>query len=295
MNEAHLKLFRKTAYSDGGLVLNAVDELASEATETSVVLLKPESFPHRNPMPGNLIDFFSRTGMYITAMKVMELDVEDARHFYELKIPQFREQLKGMVADRARSMVDTARLLANEAVQRLGADPKKAFELAGAVAVAERMEQRLKVEEPGEVRPEVVRRIAEELRARGGNLQPSASLYEEIAEKLKDVNAQAEFNGLIRYMTGHDPVTGRPVREGEETRCMALLYSGPNALSVIRKRLKELREVYGQNVLQNRAHASDPEEDPLKEMSILGMPTAPEGESRPCDVERIVNEVYGPQ
>ena len=75
---------------------------------------------------------------------------------------------------------------------------------------------------------------------------------------------------------------------------MALLYSGPNALGVIRKRLKELREVYGQNVLQNRAHASDPDEDPAREMEVLGMPTATRQESRPCDVEKVVNEFYGP-
>jgi len=76
---------------------------------------------------------------------------------------------------------------------------------------------------------------------------------------------------------------------------MALLYSGRNALSVVRKRLKELREVYGQNVLQNRAHASDPEEDPEREMDVLGMPTSRRGESRPCDVEQVVDEFYGPE
>jgi len=296
MNEAHLKLFRKTAYTDGGLVLDSIDGLDPEQTQTSLVILKPESFLHRNPMPGNLIDFFSRTGLYITAMKVMEMDVEDAQRFYALKIPQFREQLKGMVADRARSMVETARLLARESVQRLGADAARAFNLSNALSVAEKVERLLNVgQQPGEVKPEVVQRIFQELRARGGSLQPPASVYEEIAEELKDLNAQAEFNELIRYMTGHDPVTGRPMQEGGETSCMALLYSGPDALGVIRKRLKEMRKVYGQNVLQNRAHASDPDEDPLKEMSILGMPTAPLGESRPCDVERVVNEFYGPE
>ena len=59
-------------------------------------------------------------------------------------------------------------------------------------------------------------------------------------------------------------------------------------------RLKELRKVYGRNVLQNRAHASDPEEDPIREMSVLGMPAAPEGEERPCDLERVVTDFYRP-
>ena len=73
-----------------------------------------------------------------------------------------------------------------------------------------------------------------------------------------------------------------------------MLYSGKNGLKVIRTRLKELREIYGQNILQNRAHASDPEEDPVREVEILGMPSAPGGETRPCDVDRVVSEFYGP-
>ena len=40
------------------------------------------------------------------------------------------------------------------------------------------------------------------------------------------------------------------LRPGEETRCMALLYSGPDALTMTRTRLKELRAVYGQNILK---------------------------------------------
>lgn len=74
---------------------------------------------------------------------------------------------------------------------------------------------------------------------------------------------------------------------------MAILYSGPDAMNLIRKRLKELRAVYGTNVLQNRAHASDPEEDPVREREVLGMPASPGGESRPCDVEVAVDEFYG--
>jgi len=144
------------------------------------------------------------------------------------------------------------------------------------------------------MKPSVVSRLFEELGRRLADLDPPDSLYEELVEELKDLNAQAEFDELIRYMTGKDPATGRPLEEGEASQCMAILYSGHNALSVIRERLKELRRVYGQNVLQNRAHASDPEEDPLKEMAVLGMPTASQDESRPCDVEQVVNEFYGP-
>jgi nucleoside diphosphate kinase len=296
MAEAQLKLFRRCAYSDGGWVRDAVPELNAPATETSMVVLKPESLRNRNPLPGNLVDFFARAGMRITAMKVLELSVEKAREFYGLKLPQFRRQLKDMVADRARRIVDRARLLADEAVTALGADPAVARTPANALAVARKTEAGPFGEPPpGEVKPVVVDRIYDLLAERLTDLQPPDRVYGDLAEELKDLNAQAEFDELIRYMTGKDPATGQPVEPGTQTLCMAILYSGRDALAVIRKRLKELRKVYGQNVLQNRAHASDPEEDPEKEMSVLGMPSAPEGESMPCDVERVVTEFYGPE
>ena len=146
---------------------------------------------------------------------------------------------------------------------------------------------------PGDVKSPIVEKVFAELRRRLESLEPAEDVYDDIAEALKDDNAQAEFDELIRYMTGKDPATGKSVTEGEPAQCLALCYSGAGALNVIRKRLKELRKVYGTNVLQNRAHASDPEEDPQKELEVLGMPAAPQGESRPCDVERLVNEYYG--
>jgi hypothetical protein len=185
-------------------------------------------------------------------------------------------------------------LLAHESVEQLGADASVAFRPRNALAAARAAEEVFCREPgPGQVKPPVVERIYAELRGRLTDLQPPESFYEELAEDLKDINAQAEFDELIQYMTGKDPQTGEPLQAGEETHCMALQYSGPDALSVIRKRLKELRNVYGQNILQNRAHASDPEEDPLKELKVLGMPASPEGEARPCDVEHVVDEVYG--
>ncbi len=182
-------------------------------------------------------------------------------------------------------------MLAQEA-ERMGAG--RAVRPADALAATSRVEELFAGQpQPGEVKPQVVKRVFEALAERLENLQPPDTFYEKLSEELKDLNAQAEFEELIRYMTGRDPLSGKPLQPGEGVRCMALLYSGPKALSVIRKRLKELREVYGQNVLQNRAHASDPAEDPQKEMAVLGMPTAPLGESRPCDVEKVVTEFYG--
>jgi hypothetical protein len=194
-------------------------------------------------------------------------------------------------------LIAPARKLAEVSVRMMGADPAEAFNPRKAVELVKEAEYMFcDVEDckPGELKKPVLEELFSILPARLNNLDPDEAVYGELAELLKDANARAEFNELIRYMSGEDPETGRTLEEGGETLCMALLYSGKNGLKVIRKRLKELREIYGQNVLLNRAHASDPEEDPVREMEILGMPSAPSGESRPCDVEEIVSEFYGP-
>lgn len=298
MTEAHLKIFRKYAYSDGGFVLDAIDGIDASRFETSTVILKPESLRHHNPLPGNLIDFFSRTGLYITGAKMIHMSVEKASAFYALKVPQFREQLKGMVAQKARDIVRKAQQMAHAAVRQLGADPKEAFQPKKAIPLAEEAEFLYRgpgEQEPGEIKAPVLKELFRVLTERLDTLRPPDSFYDEVAEELKEINAQAEFKQLIRYMSGEDPDTGRSLEKGPQTLCLALHYSGENGFKVVRRRLKELREIYGRNILQNRAHASDPEEDPIREAEILGMPSAPGGEARPCDVEQVVSEFYGPE
>ncbi len=298
MTEKHLKLFCRYAHTDGGFVLRALDRVdeEDEKLETSLVILKPESFRHRNPLPGNLVDFFARTGMFITGTRLLRLSVEEARKFYEAKLPQFRRQLAGMVKEKARSVVKNARELANHAVSECNADPDTACEPARALEMAQQAEHLHKGLEgygPGEIKKAVADKVYEKLAGKLDSLEPDESVYDEVMEELRELNARVEFNELIRYMTGRDPETDEPLSEDRDTVCMALLYSGNGALGKIRRRLKELRKVYGQNVLQNRAHASDPEEDPEKEMRVLGMPNIEGADEAPCDVEQVVREFYG--
>ncbi len=294
MTEAHLRLFREHAYCDGGFVLSALEENVKKDLETSMVILKPESFGRRNPLPGNLIDVFSRLGMFITGAKMIRLSVEQAREFYAAKLPQFRSQLKGMVAEKAEDVVNKARSLREGIAHNCGM-PLESITPPDALKLAQTAEYLFSPPHecgPGEVKKNVVDKIYESLIGNLSQLQPPESFYEGLAEELKDVNARAEFDELIRYMSGADPRTGQPLEENSDSCCMALLYSGTNAFSSIRRRLKELRDVYGQNILHNRAHASDPDEDPVKETEVLGMPNAPSGEDKPCDLEKIVTEFY---
>ncbi|MEF8787734.1 MAG: hypothetical protein V5A84_01570 [Planctomycetota bacterium] len=294
VTEKHLKLFRDHAYRDGGFVLEALDRVNPHEMESSLVILKPESFRHRNPLPGNLIDFFARAGMFMTATKLLHLSVDEAREFYSAKLPQFRQQLKDNVGEEARRAVRKARQLADHIAQNMDASEEVARDPAKAIELVREVDELYNSRsEPGKLKKPVADRMFSELAERLTDLEPDDAFYRELTEELKELNAQTEFKELIKYMTGRDPETGKNVNPEEETVCLALLYSGENALERIRKRLKELREVYGQNALQNRAHASDPDEDPLKEMKVVGMPNTEEGRKTTCDVEQVVTEFFG--
>ncbi len=295
MTETHLKLFSDHAYSDGGFVLPALNGCEDGGLETSMVILKPESFRQRNPMPGNLIDFFSRLGLFITGAKMVQLSVEQAREFYAAKLPQFRSQLKGMVAEKAEDVLRKAASLREEIAEVCGM-PVDEISPQKAIRLAKRSEYLFSPPHergPGEIKENVIDSVYDYLVEHVADFDASPAFFEDVAGELKDVNARAEFNELIRYMSGADPLTGKPLDDAGDTLCMALLYSGKNCLRSIRRRLKELRYVYGQNILYNRAHASDPEEDPVKETEVLGMPNSPLGEEKPCDLEKIVAQFYG--
>ncbi len=291
---AHMQLFRDHAYSDGGYVLSALDERNDQEMETSMVILKPESFRRRNPLPGNLVDFFSRLGLFITGAKMVRLSVDQAKEFYSAKMPQFRKQLKGMVADKAGEVLSKAELLREKTAEicNVNADDIGAEKALRLAQRAEYVFSPPHESGPGEVKKEVIDSIYSYMIRNLGDLEPPQDFFDTLAEELKEINARAEFNELIRYMSGADPHTGSWLAGAENHQCMALLYSGPDSLGSIRRRLKELRDVYGQNILYNRAHASDPDEDPVLETEILGMPNAPGGEEKPCDVEKLINQFY---
>ena len=104
-----------------------------------------------------------------------------------------------------------------------------------------------------------------------------------IAKILRKKNALCEFNQIIHYITGLDPLSVAPEnrhKPGME-RCLALLYYGSSAISKIRDRLGAtdplaakggtVRSVFGQNILKNGAHASDSPESSLREREIVGL------------------------
>ena len=106
--EAQLKLKLWAQYSDtdGGLADNAVVYAPGETPQRTLVLIKPDNFRFPTGRPGNVIDFFSRTGLYIIAIKVHQMSVAEAMEFYGPVREVLRTRLKDVVASRAKAALE---------------------------------------------------------------------------------------------------------------------------------------------------------------------------------------------
>ncbi len=101
-----LKLWARYSDSDGGLVENTIPYQAGETPERTLVLIKPDNFRFATGRPGNVIDFFSRTGLYIVAIKVHRMTVAEASEFYGPVREVLRSKLKDVVASKAKAAVE---------------------------------------------------------------------------------------------------------------------------------------------------------------------------------------------
>lgn len=108
VEEARQKLKIWAGYSDkdGGLVENTIAYHPGEHPQRTLVLLKPENFRFPTGRPGNMIDFFSRAGLYIVALKVHRMSVAQACEFYGPVREVLRTKLKDVVATRAKNAIE---------------------------------------------------------------------------------------------------------------------------------------------------------------------------------------------
>jgi nucleoside diphosphate kinase len=114
------------------------------------------------------------------------------------------------------------------------------------------------------------------------NFQITDEEYNTMAEVITEKNSLYEFSQIVKYMTGLDPRTVAPSDRDKpgKHRALALLYRGPNVVEKIRERLGvtdpaiaaegTIRSDFGQNILQNAAHASDSIENAVRERKIIG-------------------------
>ena len=104
--KSKLKLWAKYSETDGGLVENVIAYQPGDKPQRTLVLLKPENFRFPTGRPGNMIDFFSRTGLYIVAVKVHRMSVAQATEFYGPVREVLRSKLKDAVASKAKAAIE---------------------------------------------------------------------------------------------------------------------------------------------------------------------------------------------
>jgi nucleoside diphosphate kinase len=104
--DAKLKLWARFSDSDGGILENVIAYSPHETPERSLVLIKPDNFNFATGRPGNVIDFFSRTGLYVVGVKVLHMSTAQAMEFYGPVREFLRAKLKDGVSDKAKNILE---------------------------------------------------------------------------------------------------------------------------------------------------------------------------------------------
>lgn len=104
--EQKLKLWARYSDQDGGLLENVITYQPGEVPQRTLVLIKPDNFRFATGRPGNVIDFFSRTGLSIVCIKLLRLSTAQANEFYGPVREVLRTKLKDVVAARAKGALE---------------------------------------------------------------------------------------------------------------------------------------------------------------------------------------------
>jgi nucleoside diphosphate kinase len=104
--EVKLKLWAKHSATDGGVLSDVIVYPPEERPLRTLVLIKPDNFRFPTGRPGNVIDFFSRTGLYIIGIKVHRMSVAEAMEFYRPVRDVLRTKLKDVVGAKARTILE---------------------------------------------------------------------------------------------------------------------------------------------------------------------------------------------
>jgi nucleoside diphosphate kinase len=104
--EKELKLWARYSDSDGGVLENVIAYPTGKTGERTLVLIKPDNFQFPTGRPGNVIDFFSRTGLYIVGAKVLHMSMAQAMEFYGPVREVLRTKLKDGISERAKLLLE---------------------------------------------------------------------------------------------------------------------------------------------------------------------------------------------
>jgi nucleoside diphosphate kinase len=104
--EVKLKLWARFSDNDGGVLEDTISHPTNEQTERTLVLIKPDNFRFATGRPGNVIDFFSRTGLYIVGAKVLHMSTAQAIEFYGPVREILRTKLNDTIGARAKDSLE---------------------------------------------------------------------------------------------------------------------------------------------------------------------------------------------
>ena len=104
--ERKLKLWAKYSDTDGGILEKVISYAGSDQGERTLVLIKPDNFKFATGRPGNVIDFFSRTGLFIVGAKVLRMSTAQAMEFYGPVREFLRTKLKDGVSAKAKELLE---------------------------------------------------------------------------------------------------------------------------------------------------------------------------------------------
>jgi nucleoside diphosphate kinase len=104
--EIKLKLWARYSDTDGGVLENVITYPPGQIGERTLVLIKPDNFKFPTGQPGNVIDFFSRTGLYIVGAKVLHMSLAQAMEFYGPVLEVLRTKLSDAIAERAKNALE---------------------------------------------------------------------------------------------------------------------------------------------------------------------------------------------
>jgi len=101
-----LNLWAKYSDADGGVIADTIAYQPEEHPQQTLVLLKPDNFRFATGRPGNVMDFFSRAGLYIVGIKMHQMSVAEAVEFYGPVREVLRTRLVDVVGARAKTALE---------------------------------------------------------------------------------------------------------------------------------------------------------------------------------------------
>jgi nucleoside diphosphate kinase len=104
--QSQLKLWSRYSDPDGGILENVNSYAPGEKPERTLVLIKPDNFKFPTGRPGNIIDFFSRSGLYIIGARVFCMSTAQAMEFYGPVRESLRVVFKAGAGVRAKEVLE---------------------------------------------------------------------------------------------------------------------------------------------------------------------------------------------